>query len=273
MEIIYSRVKIICVFLLTFLGSIASAAPPPLPISGDLIDQSGQPLNGTVTLAFSLLDSENGNELWSEVHDNVSVLQGRFAVLLGSKKDLLKNDGSTMDFTQKKYIKVQVTRKDQKESYTLTPPLEYIPTLGAWQAETAKKAEHANESKHANEAENTTTFDGHKWNEIETTLKAINEDFDRKINEIKVQVQELEAAKNLFANQYVSDLANIRQENIARVPSAIYAFAYSEEGGCPPGWADVGAAGFIHDGRYITVGDNVRGTGWYWTHPRLCKKQ
>lgn len=158
--------------VLSFWASLALAAPPPLPLAGDLTDQSGQPLNETVTLTFSLSDSANGNELWSEVHDDVSVVQGRFAVLLGAKKDLLNSDGTAMDFTQKKYIKVQVTRKDQQEPYTLTPPLDYIPTLGAWQA------------KHAVQADNAAKLDGHGWNEIQT-IKHDIEKIERNVSILK----------------------------------------------------------------------------------------
>ena len=124
--------------------TLAQASPPPLPVAGDLTDQQGNPLNETVTLTFSITESETSNQvLWTEQHDNVTVKQGRFAVLLGTRKDLLKDGGSPIDFTQKKYIKVAIKLDGKEEPYTLSPPLIYMPTLGSWQAVYADKAKYA----------------------------------------------------------------------------------------------------------------------------------
>jgi len=143
------------------------ASPPPLPIAGDLTDQEGNPLNETVTLTFLLTESETSDQvLWTEQHDNVTVKQGRFAVLLGARRDLLKNDGSAINFTQKKYIKVEIERAGQPP-YTLTPPLIYMPTLGSWQAV------HADKAKQAIQADNAAKLEGHEWKDIEKIKETI----------------------------------------------------------------------------------------------------
>ena len=156
-------------FLFFLWTGLAIASPPPLPIAGDLTDQEGKPLNETVTLTFYLTESETSDQvLWSEKHDNVTVKQGRFAVLLGSRRDLL-DDESPIDFTQKKYIKVEVEikRDGKEESYSLTPPLLYMPALGAWQSV------HADRAKHAVQADNTAKLEGHEWNDIEKIKETI----------------------------------------------------------------------------------------------------
>ena len=149
--------------------TLAQTSPPPLPVAGDLTDQQGNPLNQTVTLTFSITESETSDQvLWTEQHDNVTVKQGRFAVLLGARRDLMKNDGSPIDFTQKKYIKVSIKR-DGKDSYALTPPLIYMPTLGSWQSVHADKAKYADKAEladKAKQADNAGKLEGHGWDEI-----------------------------------------------------------------------------------------------------------
>ena len=171
-------------FLFFLWTGLTIASPPPLPIAGDLTDQQGNPLNETVTLTFSLTESETSDQvLWSEKHDNVTVKQGRFAVLLGSRKDLLKDDGSPIDFTQKKYIKVSIKR-DGKDSYALTPPLIYMPTLGAWQSV------HADKAKHAVQADNAAKLESHQLKDIEAII-------DLKLDKLRQDLNTLNNEVNL----------------------------------------------------------------------------
>ena len=262
-------------------ASLALAAPPPLPLAGDLTDQSGQPLNETVMLTFSLSNSANDNELWSEVHDDVSVVQGRFAVLLGVKKDLLNSDGSAMDFTQKKYIKVQITRKDQQEPYTLTPPLEYIPTLGAWQA------------KYADEAKNASKLESKGWKDIEGIERSFHSELEKLKEELDNTKKQLEDTKQQFNSNLsaVQTSLNTFQTNSLVRLNQLDDFVSAEKaaikvtfvGGqygndCPNGWTNQGEILLIHkNGEAKTLfyaqGAGLIGSpGWSWTHTYLCRR-
>ena len=191
-------------FLFFLWTGLAIASPPPLPIAGDLTDQEGKPLNETVTLTFYLTESETSDQvLWSEKHDNVTVKQGRFAVLLGEKKDLLKDDESPIDFTQKKYIKVEIKR-DGKESYTLSPPLIYMPTLGSWQSV------HADKAKHAVQADNAAKLDGHGWDEV-IKINNLTHSTNSELQQLKATINsnfESINQKILSLEQYKSNYPN-----------------------------------------------------------------
>ena len=61
-----------------------------IPYTGRLTDEAGQTvLSGSYDLKFALYDTkEDGNLLWSEIQNNVTVQDGSFAVLLGSIQPL-----------------------------------------------------------------------------------------------------------------------------------------------------------------------------------------
>ncbi|MEZ4713777.1 MAG: hypothetical protein R3A44_41700 [Caldilineaceae bacterium] len=86
-----------------------NSAPTVVSYQGYLTDSSGNPLEGAVTLKFTLYDAaEGGNNLWSETQSNVPVTQGRFAVELGSQTPLnaeLFEDSS-------RYLKVSVDQNN-----------------------------------------------------------------------------------------------------------------------------------------------------------------
>jgi hypothetical protein len=80
-------------FLAEAVRAIPSAAPayplaqaqPLISYQGMLTDQSGMPINGTTTMAFSLYDALTaGNLLWGPENQTVQVSEGLFHVLLGS---------------------------------------------------------------------------------------------------------------------------------------------------------------------------------------------
>ena len=84
--------RIIC--LLFLLGSItvtllAQGTIPPryLPFQGKLYEND-QPVTGQKTFSFSIND---GSVNWSEVHSNVAINQGLYAVTLGSISSLPEN--------------------------------------------------------------------------------------------------------------------------------------------------------------------------------------
>jgi hypothetical protein len=56
---------------------------------GQLLDPSGEPRNGVVTLQFSIFTAlTDGTQLWQENHSGVPVVDGVFQVLLGSVSPL-----------------------------------------------------------------------------------------------------------------------------------------------------------------------------------------
>jgi len=62
------------------------AVPMLTNYQGNLKDARGKPLNTTVSLTFSLYDVPAwGTPLWTETHPSVSVKEGMFSVILGSK--------------------------------------------------------------------------------------------------------------------------------------------------------------------------------------------
>jgi hypothetical protein len=65
--------------------SALCASPQIINYQGKLTDSSGQDLNGTYDLTFSLYTaSTGGTSVWSEAHSSVTVTNGFFNVLLGS---------------------------------------------------------------------------------------------------------------------------------------------------------------------------------------------
>jgi hypothetical protein len=62
-----------------------AAVPPGLTEQGRLFDNSGNPLNATVSLTFSIYaGAAGGTAVWTETQPSVPLDQGYFAVELGS---------------------------------------------------------------------------------------------------------------------------------------------------------------------------------------------
>jgi hypothetical protein len=67
-------------------ASTALAVPPALQYQGRLTDAAGEPLNSAVTVTFSLYGEESeGEPLWSQVWENLTLDNGRFNVILGGE--------------------------------------------------------------------------------------------------------------------------------------------------------------------------------------------
>ncbi len=61
------------------------AIPTMINYQGYLTDASGNPINGTVGMTFSIYTTASGGSaLWTETQSSVSVTDGLFNVLLGS---------------------------------------------------------------------------------------------------------------------------------------------------------------------------------------------
>lgn len=64
----------------TAFGSV----PRTMNCQGYLTDESGRPVNGAVSMAFALYNVESGGSaLWTETHQNVTVTNGVYGVVLG----------------------------------------------------------------------------------------------------------------------------------------------------------------------------------------------
>lgn len=86
-----------------------------VPFQGRLHNENGEILNGIYQLNFKLYDQETGGTLiWSEAHENVSVVNGYINVLLGGINKLRNDSASTpqqevaIDFSQKIYLGISI---------------------------------------------------------------------------------------------------------------------------------------------------------------------
>ena len=72
--------------ILSFAASVSAGVPQMINYQGVLTDPSGCPVaDGDYTMIFRIYDTPtDGNLLWDETHDAVTVTQGNFNVLLGS---------------------------------------------------------------------------------------------------------------------------------------------------------------------------------------------
>lgn len=82
-----------CVAILV--SSSLAQIPQLINYQGLLADSTGTPVNGSLSMVFSIYeDSTGGIPIWTEAHGSVSVVEGRFNVLLGSVNPL---DASVFD--------------------------------------------------------------------------------------------------------------------------------------------------------------------------------
>ncbi len=78
------RIIFITLAIVLFATFYSSAAPKKMNYQGMLTDDQGQPMNGTVSMIFSIYDAETDGDLhWSEIHPSVLVANGLFSVVLG----------------------------------------------------------------------------------------------------------------------------------------------------------------------------------------------
>jgi hypothetical protein len=76
---------LVALSILSFAASVSAGVPQMINYQGVLTDTDGCPLSGNYTMIFRIYDdSTDGNLLWDETHDAVTVTQGNFNVLLGS---------------------------------------------------------------------------------------------------------------------------------------------------------------------------------------------
>lgn len=86
-----------------------SAAPMLIPFQGRVTDQQGVPRpNGSYTLIFNLYDQAvGGNNLWTERHEKVGLINGMVNVFLGSIQPL-DSPAPGVDFSSTRYLGIAV---------------------------------------------------------------------------------------------------------------------------------------------------------------------
>ena len=78
--------------LITFSVTAVFGQSPMINYQGKVTDSSGNPVNGTVSIHFSIYSQETGGTaLWTETQSSVVVENGIFNVLLGSVNPISEN--------------------------------------------------------------------------------------------------------------------------------------------------------------------------------------
>ena len=82
-------ISIACVILIlavaVLAGTVQAAVPKTMNYQGYLTNAGGQPVNGTVSMVFSLYNVDTGGTaLWTETHQTVTVDNGIYNVVLGA---------------------------------------------------------------------------------------------------------------------------------------------------------------------------------------------
>jgi hypothetical protein len=110
-----SIILMVAMFLLTITQLVYAAVPQTINYQGYLTDSGGNPINGTVSMTFSLYDvSAGGTALWSETQ-SVTVNNGIYNVILGSGTPI------NLPFDTQYYLGVQVgTDPEMTPRQTLT---------------------------------------------------------------------------------------------------------------------------------------------------------
>ena len=149
--------KRIITFALLFLTLAASLSAQTdnrlIPFQGRLTDGTGKALNGVYTFLFNIYDEPTGGtSLWSETHQNVSVISGQVNVILGSMTSLddPKNRGNSnpLYFTQPRYLGITIGSDSNQE---MLPRNQLVPSF---QARISDRAFRADRASHADSAGN-----------------------------------------------------------------------------------------------------------------------
>ncbi len=116
--------------------SFGQEAPGLLNYQGRLADATGAPLDGNYAMAFRILDgssSATANQLWSESHTVVSVVNGFFNVQLGSATPFpstLFVGGPSDTLGALRYLEVNIASETLSPNLRITSAAYAIGTLG-----------------------------------------------------------------------------------------------------------------------------------------------
>ena len=130
------KTKIMLLILFAALIIIPAAysdIPHLLNYQGKATDSGGAPLNGAYDITFRIYDHATAGELkWSEIHQDVSIENGIFQVLLGSVTPL------DLAFDEDYWIAIEIGTDGE-----MTPRTRLASVGYAYTAENAEHAEHA----------------------------------------------------------------------------------------------------------------------------------
>jgi len=142
-------VTIMAFITLLFMVSSSEAEIPHLiRFQGKLVDADGEPLNDDrCRITFRIYDADDGGSLvWDETHQEVSVTNGVFTVLLGSIDP--DRDPLDLSFDENYWLSMEVERDGEMA------PRQQITSAGyAYHAKTAYQAENADRAESADEAD------------------------------------------------------------------------------------------------------------------------
>ena len=113
MSTLQKTIAAICVLMLLAATAVAGV-PLLLSHQGRLLDASDQPINGTLTITFSIYDVPTaGSPLWTEDHPGVVVTNGLFTAELGTtvplSADILTGSGGGGGGGAVRYLQVQIS--------------------------------------------------------------------------------------------------------------------------------------------------------------------
>jgi hypothetical protein len=102
-------------FLSIMVLSTRAQIPELVNYQGLLSDSAGTPINGSVSMVFSIYaDSSGGNAIWTETHNSIAVVEGKFSVLLGSVDPL----GDSIFDDSNRYLGIAVSGDPEMQPRT-----------------------------------------------------------------------------------------------------------------------------------------------------------
>ena len=214
--------------LILTLPSLAQEKPSVIPYQGQLADQEGKPINPpkAMTLVFRIYwEPVGGTPTWQEAHHNVSVVGGRFSVLLGAREPF----PNLRMFNQTVYLGVTVDDEDPVTAdVEMRPRQAIVPVIAAvhaTEADQAKEADYAKEAEISFHAINSdgaipvggiTLYFGLQ-RDLPDNWKICNGQLVKDMDS-RFRGQTLPDLRNLFVRGAVDDLAVASTEGIDRVP-------------------------------------------------------
>lgn len=129
---------LVALSILLFAASVSAGVPQMINYQGVLTDPDGCAEDGDYTMIFRIYDtSADGNLLWEEVHDAVTVTQGNFNVLLGSINPSADPIPYSLFLNDSLWLAVKVEEDPEME------PRQRIASVGyAFRSEFADTADH-----------------------------------------------------------------------------------------------------------------------------------
>lgn len=134
-SLVFSVSMLSAIFMVPFSQAEGVQIQHLVPFQGRLHGADNQPVqNGRYDITFSLYDTAVGGKLiWSEIHKEVSVIQGYTNVVLGADSAFEDSDQNKINFGQQLYIGISVNQGAE-----LFPRQQLIPTFHAVTANDAK---------------------------------------------------------------------------------------------------------------------------------------